>query len=82
MLESFDFSRLLSDLEVGIDDSVYINWYRYDEIDEMKLCNFSKYFGDIWYSSADDIDIFDEAFTWMVSIRHDGVVSEVDISEK
>ena len=34
----------------------------------------TKYFFDIWYWGADDIDIFDSTFKWVTSITHYGEV--------
>lgn len=52
--------------------SVFINWYRFDNIDSMQLEDLSKYFDDIWYPSSDDIDIFDSTIQWVLSITHVG----------
>lgn len=54
---------------------VYINWFQFDNVDIIKLEDLNKYFLDIWYTSSDDIDIFDESLEWILSIRHDGSIS-------
>lgn len=54
---------------------VYLNWYRLDKIDEMTSENFFRYFGDIWYPGADDIEVFDGDCSWIVFVRHDGAIS-------
>lgn len=43
--------------------NVYINWYRYDQVDEMAFVDLDKCFADIWYPGPDDIDIFDSEFS-------------------
>lgn len=73
--EGFDFNELLSSLHTEKIESVYINWYRFDVIDKMKLIDFAKYFDDIWYPESDDVDIFDDSMSWFVSIHSNGAVS-------
>lgn len=63
-------------------DVVYINWIHFDRIDRMSMVDLSAYFGDVWYPSSDDIDLFDEAMSWMLSIRHDGCLLHVRLCEK
>ncbi len=53
-------------------EKVIINWHRFDELDEMVLADLDTFFDDIWYPPSDDIDIFDESFSWVLSIDHDG----------
>jgi len=71
----FNVSEVLSDLKVFPKDKIYINWYRYDDIDEMSFTDFSKYFDYIWFPSSDDIDLFDDTYDWVLSISHEGYVS-------
>lgn len=61
-------------LEGGIEPRglVYLNWYRYDDIDQISFDELNKYFFDIWYPSSDDLDIFDESLDWILSISHNG----------
>ena len=56
---------------------MYINWSDFKDIDVLDLEDVLRYFYDIWFPGMDDIEIFDETFNWLVSIRHDGVVSYV-----
>lgn len=53
---------------------VYVNWFRFDDIDEIAFDDFCTFFYDIWFPGVDDIDLFDESYSWIVSIRHDGVI--------
>jgi hypothetical protein len=53
---------------------VFINWYRYDEIDEMRLDELSKHLAYVWYPKADDIEVFDDSLQWMLTIAHTGEV--------
>ncbi len=54
--------------------NVFINWGKFDNIDEISFNDLDRYFYDLWFHSADDIDIFDDTYRWIVSIRHDGVI--------
>ena len=55
--------------------NVFINWGKFDNIDEISFNDLGQYFYDLWFHSADNIDIFDDTYRWIVSIRHDGVIS-------
>lgn len=72
---SFLLTTVLLDQGIQCDKFVYINWYHFDDIDKFNLKDLNKYFDDIWYPSSDDIDIFDDSFSWVLSIRHDGALS-------
>jgi hypothetical protein len=52
--------------------SIYLNWYQYDQVDEMRFDDLADHFDDIWYPSSDDIDLFDDAMNWIVTIDHGG----------
>jgi hypothetical protein len=71
----FDLTELLLRQGIQALGKVYVNWYRYDDIDEFRLEDLSNHFNSIWYAGPDDIEIFDTTLSWVVSIRHDGVVS-------
>lgn len=75
--ESSEFRLDVAVAAVGICPRplVYINWYRYDDIDEIGFADFARQFRDIWYPSSDDIDLFDDSLTWILSIDHDGHLS-------
>ena len=79
--DRFGLLALLSTLNIQPDEYVYINWYRYDDVDKIKIVDLDKYFDDIWYQGSDDIDIFDKSFSWILSIRHDGVLAILKIKE-
>jgi hypothetical protein len=73
--DNFSLSDLLSSQGINYDDYIYLNWYRFDDIDVMRLSDLDNYFHDIWYPHSDDIDIFDKSYSWILSVRHDGVLS-------
>lgn len=70
--DGFDLARVLSELNIRPNENVYINWYRFDNIDEMHFVDLNSYFDEIWYPGSDDIDIFDSTLSWLLSISHDG----------
>jgi hypothetical protein len=72
--EDFDLDALLDACGVDAAEVVYINWYRYDEIDRLKRKDLSDNFDEIWYPGVDDIDIFDDSLSWILSVRHNGYI--------
>lgn len=72
--ENFSLSKFLSRAGLNNIGDVFVNWYRYDDIDKFNLYELDKYFDYIWYPDADDIDIFDESLSWIVSISHTGQI--------
>jgi hypothetical protein len=71
----FDLRELMNSIRIIQQDSVCVNWYRFDKIDRIAFADFAKFFGNIWYPASDDIDIFDSSFLWILSISHEGHVS-------
>ena len=65
-------SSILSHLNITPQKHVYLNWYRYDKVDEMAFADIDAYFDDIWYPGPDDLDIFDSSCNWILTITHDG----------
>lgn len=68
---------LLSYLKISPREHVFINWNRYDDIDEIGFNDLDMYFSDIWYPGSDDIDIFDSSFRWIISISPEGYIKVV-----
>lgn len=73
--ESFSLRQCIDKLKIKPNEEVYINWYRFDDIDKIRFSDLEMWFTDIWFPASDDIDIFDSSFDWLISIRHDGQVS-------
>jgi hypothetical protein len=73
--DGFNLIETLNSISILPLAKIYINWYQFDNIDLLFTSDLNKYFYDIWFPSADDIDLFDESLNWIVSIRHDGIVS-------
>ncbi len=70
--DEFSFAELFDNLNILPAEIVYINWYQFDDIDEMMLTDLCEYFNDIWYPGPDDIEIFDSTLSWILSVSHDG----------
>lgn len=68
--ESFN----LGELPVAWHDSVYLNWGRFDSLDQMKLQDVKRWFAYLWYPASDDLDILDSHLEWIISIAHSGEV--------
>ena len=69
-----DLRALLEGIAVGRPHRVFLNWYRFDDIDSLDLDDLSRHFDDIWYPSVDDIEVFDESCRWFLVVSHDGRV--------
>ncbi|WBA43925.1 hypothetical protein [Hymenobacter canadensis] len=74
-----DFALLPTLTALGIVPlpELFVNWARFEEVDAFQTADVARYFDALWYPVADDIDLFDASFNWLVSIRHDGVVSVI-----
>jgi hypothetical protein len=75
----FNLDTLLTESGVKTPQQVYINWNQFDHIDKIKFADLVKYFHYFWYPSSDDIEIFDDTFSWVALIRHDGAVRVVQL---
>lgn len=75
--ENFYLTEVFAKLDIFPKDNVYINWYRYDKIDQMQFNDLAQYFNYIWYPDSDDIDLFDDSFSWIVSINHEGIIKSI-----
>lgn len=70
----FDLSKVAQSLGITPKRSVFINWDRFETVDRMAFADLSTYFHDIWYPSADDIEVFDDTLSWILFINHSGTV--------
>jgi len=78
-LQDFDLATLIDSLNVQLDadDFVYLDWMRFDDIDQIRLTDLSKYFYDIWY--GEDFSLFASNCNWMVFVFHYKVVALVKL---
>lgn len=77
--DGFTLKTVFDKIKITPKAKVYLNWHHFDNVDEIGFDDLNQYFDDIWYPSSDDIDIFDESFTWILSISHYGAVSIVKL---
>jgi hypothetical protein len=73
--DGFDLSALVIGLGISFGREVFINWHRFDDIDQMSLQDLSTHFDAIWYPGPDDVEIFDSSVSWFLLVSHDGAVS-------
>ncbi len=62
-------------------ETVYVNWYRFDDVDEISANDLSRCFHYIWYPSSDDIEIFDKSGSWVLAVDHGGHVRLIGLGE-
>ena len=68
--EHFNIEELANSIGIEPQSVVFVNWNRFDKIDRLSFTDLSKFFCDIWYPASDDIDIFDSALLWVLSVTH------------
>lgn len=73
--EGFALLPMLVALGIVPQPELFLNWGRFETVDAFQTTDVAHYFNDLWYPVADDLDVFDANLDWVVSIRHDGVVS-------
>jgi hypothetical protein len=72
--DDFRLSQVLWRLRILPPEYVFVNWYRFDDVDEIKFADLESHFTDIWYPSSDDIEVFDSSLKWLIAVSHDGSV--------
>lgn len=77
--DRFYLEDALRSFNISAGEFVLVNWYRFDNIDRFRSADLFQHFHDIWYPSADDIDVFDLSLSWIVSVDHEGTVAGVEI---
>jgi hypothetical protein len=70
----FNLAAVLLAKEIVPKNTVYLNWYRLDEIDEIQFTDLSRFFDDIWYPGSDDLEILDGDLNWILFVHHTGSV--------
>jgi hypothetical protein len=74
-----DLLPVLENLKIKPPEFVYINWYRFDNIDKMAFLDLNRNLDSIWYPVADDIEIFDDSLDWFVCISHYGTIEALKL---
>jgi hypothetical protein len=75
--DDFILKEVFDKIGISPQEKVFINWYHFDDVDEIRFDDLNGFFDDIWYPGSDDIDIFDETFSWILSVYHDGSIKVV-----
>lgn len=65
-------SEIFTRCEVDAGSPLYLHWDQPHDIDQFQRSELEKYFYDIWYPIADDIEIFDQTLDWVLFVRHYG----------
>jgi hypothetical protein len=73
--DSYSMQTITNQLNISSGESVYINWYRFNNIDEMRLDDLERYFDDIWYPGADDELLSNLVFSALIKRRPDPLSS-------
>lgn len=80
-VDEFDLSSLFARCGIEVSSKTYLNWYRYDDIDELDTKDLIKHFDYLWYPSADDLDLIDSNKSWIISIQHSGSIRLLRFTE-
>lgn len=64
----FNFLLLINKLQISEPEYVNINWDKFEDIDKFKLKDFSNNLKFIWYAGPDDIEVFPDDVSWIISI--------------
>jgi hypothetical protein len=79
-VEGFDLLTCFARAGVMPEERVYLNWYNFDRVDEVRFDLFRRCLDHFYYPAADDLDILDNHFTWIVAIDHEGCLWIVDLT--
>lgn len=72
--ERFDLAVVFRAIGVIPQELVYINWNCFEQVDLIAFADLARWFSYIWYPASDDIEIFDQSCSWVVAVRHFGVI--------
>jgi hypothetical protein len=70
--DAFDMQAVLALASVAPDATLFINWDRFETVDRVSAADLTRYFTDIWYPGADDIEVFDQTCNWVLFVPHSG----------
>lgn len=73
----FDLMAAGHSLGIKWPKSLYLNWYRFDAVERMSTSDIARYFDYIWYPGPDDLDLFDDSLSWIVTVTHGSTVQAV-----
>ena len=70
---NFDFKLLLNNSNIFPEEKIILVWDEND-CDYFSIYEFSKYFSGLWHRSATDILIFDNNYSWLIIVNHNGEI--------
>lgn len=70
--EGFDLASVAATLGLGPQEEVYVNWDDSETIHRVRFGDWAENFDYVWYPRPDDIEIFDDSFSWALSVDHGG----------
>lgn len=71
----FSINALFKQLDLHPQRNIYINWYQFDDVDEMEAADLIKHFDDVWYPAADAVELFDDSLSWILAVDYSGNLS-------
>jgi hypothetical protein len=54
--------------------NLFINKQHFEEFIEIETQAMDVLFDEIWFPAADDIELFDDTYSWILSVSHDGEI--------
>jgi len=75
--ENFCLDDLLRRLGFSTTGSVFLDWHRFKDVDEVQTEDFCRQFSDVWYPSSDDLGIVDSELRWILTVSHYGLISAI-----
>jgi len=79
---AFDLERCMASVGLDPGNRVIMNWYRFEELDEMAFHDLCESFAYVWYPSADDLEIIDPGLRWVLTVEHHGAIAFLRLNER
>ena len=77
--DQFDLRKVLDELGFVLSEVTYLNWNRFDDIDEISTSELLNHFSDIWYPATDDLEMIDAQMQWVIAVHHSGTVKALKL---
>ncbi len=74
---SIDIQQLASLCKLNIkeDEVVYLDWDNFENLIAVSFSDFVKNINNFWYPGSDDLSIFNDDATWVLTIYHHGDIT-------
>ena len=70
--ERFSLLQVMHQADIAPQPAVFLDWWRDDDMDEMKVSDVDRWLADLWFPGPDDLFVYDSSFNWVLWIDHDG----------